>query len=110
MAGQVDEATKAERLARLQALLEAQRFAFNRRQVGRRFDVLFDRPGRRAGQILGRSPYMQSVFAEGGPERIGAMATVEIVAAGPISLTGRLVAPTSRETSLIGRFGGRSPI
>jgi tRNA-2-methylthio-N6-dimethylallyladenosine synthase len=110
MAGQVDEATKAERLARLQALLEAQRFAFNRRQVGRRFDVLFDRPGRRPGQILGRSPYMQSVFAEGAPERIGAMATVEIVAAGPISLTGRLVAPASCETSLIGRFGGRSPI
>ena len=110
MAGQVGEATKAERLARLQALLEAQRFAFNRRQVGRRFDVLFDKPGRRAGQILGRSPYMQSVFAEGGPELIGAMATVEIVAAGPISLTGRLVAPASRETSLIGRFGGRSPI
>jgi hypothetical protein len=53
---------------------------------------------------------MQSVFAEGDAGLIGAMATVEIVAAGPISLTGRLVAPASRETSVIGRFGGRSPI
>ena len=56
-------------------LLEEQRLAFNRRLVGRRFDVVFDRPGRRAGQIIGRSPYMQSVYAEGDLSLIGAMAS-----------------------------------
>ncbi len=98
---QIDEATKAERLAALFALLEEQRLAFNRRLVGRRFDVVFDKPGRRAGQIIGRSPYMQSVYAEGDLSLIGAMAAVEIVGVGPNSLIGRLVARASREMSLI---------
>ena len=80
---QIDEATKAERLARLFALLEEQRLAFNRRLVGSRFDVVFEKPGRRPGQIIGRSPYMQSVYAEGDASLIGAMASVEIVGVGP---------------------------
>jgi len=98
---QIDEATKAERLAALFALLEEQRLAFNRRLVGRRVDVVFGKPGRRAGQIVGRSPYMQSVHVEGDLSLIGAMATVEIVGIGPNSLIGRLVARASREMSLI---------
>jgi len=98
---QVDEATKAERLAVLFALLEEQRLAFNRRLVGRRFDVMFEKPGRREGQLIGRSPYMQSVYAEGDSSLIGAMAAVEIVGVGPNSLIGRLVARASREMSLI---------
>ena len=49
--GQIDEATKARRLAGLQALLEEQRQAFNRATVGRRFEVLFEKPGRREGQV-----------------------------------------------------------
>ncbi|MGD0639894.1 MAG: tRNA (N6-isopentenyl adenosine(37)-C2)-methylthiotransferase MiaB [Roseiarcus sp.] len=98
---QIDEATKAERLATLFVLLEEQRLAFNRRLVGRRLDVVFDKPGRRPGQIIGRSPYMQSVYAEGDLSLIGAMASVEIVGVGPNSLIGRLVARASREMSLI---------
>ena len=98
---QIDEATKAARLAALFALLEEQRLAFNRRLVGRRFDVVFEKPGRRPGQIIGRSPYMQSVYAEGDLSLIGAMATVEIVGIGPNSLIGRLVARASCEMSLI---------
>ena len=110
MEPQIDEATKAERLAALFGLLEEQRLAFNRRLVGRRFDVVFDKPGRRAGQIIGRSPYMQSVYAEGDVSLIGAMARVEIVGVGPNSLIGRLVAQPSRETGLIAEFAGRPPI
>ncbi len=98
---QIDDATKAERLAALFALLEEQRLAFNRRLVGRRLDVVFEKPGRRPGQIIGRSPYMQSVYAEGDRSLIGAMATVEIVGIGPNSLIGRLVARASRGMSLI---------
>ena len=58
---------KAARLAALQQLLDAQRQAFNRATVGRRFDVVFDKPGRHEGQLIGRTPYMQSVHADGGP-------------------------------------------
>ena len=46
-------------------MLEEQRQAFNRATVGRRLDVLFDKPGRHAGQIGGRTPYLQAVHVEG---------------------------------------------
>ncbi len=95
MAGQVDEPVKAERLGALQALLEEQRQAFNRACVGRRLAVLFEKPGRHEGQIIGRSPYMQAVFAEGPASRIGEIAEVEIVGLSANSLRGRIVSPTS---------------
>jgi tRNA-2-methylthio-N6-dimethylallyladenosine synthase len=95
MDGQVGEGVKASRLAELQALLDTQRQAFNRASIGRRFDVLFEKSGRREGQVIGRSPYMQAVFAEGPLSLVGAMVEVEIVAAGPNSLQGRIVSPAS---------------
>ncbi len=95
MDGQIGEAAKAERLAALQDLLESQRQAFNRAWVGRRFDVLFEKPGRHEGQIIGRSPYLQAVFAEGPISAIGGVAEVEILETGPNSLRGRIVSPTS---------------
>ena len=95
MAGQVDEATKAWRLKALQELVEAQRQTFNRASVGQRLEVLFEKPGRREGQIIGRSPYMQAVFAEGPKSLLGALLEVEIVAAEPHSLRGRIVSPAS---------------
>ncbi|HXW19755.1 MAG TPA: tRNA (N6-isopentenyl adenosine(37)-C2)-methylthiotransferase MiaB, partial [Roseiarcus sp.] len=98
MRNQIDDAVKAERLARLQRLLEEQRQAFNRRTIGRRFGVLFEKKGRHSGQIVGRSPYMQAVLAEGAQSLIGAMVDVEIVAVGPNSLRGRIVgAPELRQ-------------
>jgi tRNA-2-methylthio-N6-dimethylallyladenosine synthase len=60
-ADQVPEPVKAERLAALQRLLEAQQRAFNDACVGREFDLLLERPGRHAGQLVGRSPYLQAV-------------------------------------------------
>jgi tRNA-2-methylthio-N6-dimethylallyladenosine synthase len=93
--GQIDAPTKDERLARLQRLIEAERLAFNRATVGRRLDVLFEKPGRREGQVVGRSPYMQAVFAEGPRSLIGVMAEVEIVGVEPHSLRGRVVSPAS---------------
>ena len=85
---QVPEAAKGERLARLQELLNGQQLAFNRRCVGKRLPVLFERPGKRDGQLVGRSPYMQAVHAEAGAAGIGDLAEVEILAAGPNSLSG----------------------
>src|SRR5205085_3486017 len=52
MQGQVDEAIKEERLARLQALLGEQQQAFNEAVVGRTAPVLFEKPGRRLGQVV----------------------------------------------------------
>ena len=66
MADQVPEDVKAERLQRLQALIDRQQAAFNRAAAsGRRFDVLFEKPGRHPGQIVGRSPYLQPVQVDG---------------------------------------------
>jgi tRNA-2-methylthio-N6-dimethylallyladenosine synthase len=92
-ADQVPTEVKEARLARLFALLETQRQAFNRATVGRRFGVIFDKLGRHPGQLIGRSPYMQAVFAEADAAWMGRMAQVEIVEVRPNSLRGRLVEP-----------------
>jgi tRNA-2-methylthio-N6-dimethylallyladenosine synthase len=95
MSDQVDEATKARRLATLQDLVEDQRQAFNLASVGQRLEVLFEKPGRNEGQLIGRSPTMQSVFAEGPQSLIGELMEVEIVGVEPRSLRGRIVSPAS---------------
>jgi tRNA-2-methylthio-N6-dimethylallyladenosine synthase len=88
--GQVDEAVKDERLARLQALLNDQQAAFNAATVGRTVPVLFERVGRRPGQVVGRSPYLQPVHILGPESLIGQIAPVAIEAATRGSLTGQL--------------------
>ena len=88
---QVPDAVKAERLHALQDLLDAQKRAFNGACVGKTLPVLFERPGRKPGQLVGRSPYLQPVHAAGSPDLIGAIATVEINAAGPNSLDGDIM-------------------
>ncbi len=109
---QVPEPVKAERLAMLQELLNAQQQAFNQAAVGRRLPVLFERRGRMPGQVIGRSPYMQSVHVTLPEVRagqlLGRLLEVEITAAHPNSLAGRLpdaVAPTT----LAARQGGSAP-
>jgi tRNA-2-methylthio-N6-dimethylallyladenosine synthase len=91
MPGQVDEAIKDERLARLNALLLQQQKAFNASQVGRTLPVLFERPGRHPGQVLGRSPYLQAVHVDGPERLIGQIASVTIGKAQMNSLTGQLM-------------------
>ncbi|MCH1568830.1 MAG: tRNA (N6-isopentenyl adenosine(37)-C2)-methylthiotransferase MiaB, partial [Alphaproteobacteria bacterium] len=61
---QIDEAVKAERLSRLQALLNAQQVAFNEAQKGRILPVLFDKPSKSGTQMSGRSPYLQPVHVD----------------------------------------------
>jgi tRNA-2-methylthio-N6-dimethylallyladenosine synthase len=91
-ADQIPEPVKAERLARLQALLHDGQRLFNEASVGRVLPVLFEKPGRHEGQLVGRSPYLQSVHAEAGAERIGEIVPVTIRAALPNSLAGAIVA------------------
>jgi tRNA-2-methylthio-N6-dimethylallyladenosine synthase len=97
---QIAEEAKAERLAVLQALLEQQRQAFNAATVGRTVAVLFEKLGRHEGQIAGKSPYMQAVHAMGGPELIGSLVPVAILAAGSNSLAGRIAGEPMTEAAL----------
>ena len=87
---QVPEPVKAERLAALQQLLNAQQVAFNQATVGRTVPVLLDRRGRQDGQLLGRSPHMQSVHINAADALFGQVADVMIEAAHANSLAGRL--------------------
>ncbi|OAN54592.1 tRNA (N6-isopentenyl adenosine(37)-C2)-methylthiotransferase MiaB [Paramagnetospirillum marisnigri] len=86
MPNQVPEKVKEERLAELQALLLAQTEDFNRACVGREMRVLLDRPGRHAGQLVGRSPYMQPVHVKAAAHLIGSVVNLRITALHPNSL------------------------
>jgi tRNA-2-methylthio-N6-dimethylallyladenosine synthase len=88
--GQVAEEVKEERLARLNALIEAQQRAFNAAQAGRVLPVLFEKPGRHPGQLVGRSPYLQAVHADAPDRLIGRIVPVRIESASRMSLTGVL--------------------
>jgi tRNA-2-methylthio-N6-dimethylallyladenosine synthase len=83
---------KAERLQRLQAQLGAQQAAFQVSMVGRVLPVLVEKAGRNAGQVAGKSPYLQAVHFDGGEDLLGQVVPVEITASGPNSLAGRRAA------------------
>ncbi len=90
-ADQVPETVKTERLARLNELLESQRQAFNRSKVGTVMPILFERQGRHPGQLIGRSPWLQSVWTEAPDTLMGQIAQVEITGVGPNSLVGKRI-------------------
>jgi tRNA-2-methylthio-N6-dimethylallyladenosine synthase len=85
---QLPEPVKTERLAMLQALLQQQQRTFNDEAVGSVMPVLFEKPGRHDGQLVGRSPYLHPVHAEAAPDLIGAILPVRIVGVRSNSLTG----------------------
>ena len=87
---QSDESCAAERLAVLQDLLDEQQRAFNRACIGTVMPVLFDNRGRRPGQLVGRSPYMQPVHAKVPEQAMGTIRRVRIDAASANSLAGTL--------------------
>jgi tRNA-2-methylthio-N6-dimethylallyladenosine synthase len=88
---QIDEDVKAERLQRLQSLLTEQMQAFNADCVGRVLPVLVEKPGRNAGQVIGRSPYLQSVHLDLPIERKGQIVSARITQTKPNSLSAVLV-------------------
>ena len=90
---QIPEAVKTERLTRLQAVLEVQQTAFNASAIGLTIPVLFERQGRRPGQLIGRSPFLQLVHADAGPEFIGKIVPVTVRSATQLSLSGAMAAP-----------------
>ncbi len=94
-ARQIPDAVKTERLYALQALLNRQNQAFNQSCEGRVFDVLFEKPGRKPGQAVGRSPYLQPVHVNDASALLGEIVQVKIAAALPNSLKG-VLAPAAR--------------
>ena len=93
MDNQVPEPVKDERLQRLQAILNAQQIAFNRAAIGRVLPVLLEKPGKRAGQLVGRSPYLQAVHAMADPSEIGRVVDLRIDDIGHFSLSGSRFEP-----------------
>jgi tRNA-2-methylthio-N6-dimethylallyladenosine synthase len=99
---QVDEDTKSNRLYRLQAAIDRQQDAFNRKCLGRSFEVLFEKPGRYDGQLVGRSPYLQPVQVTAPASMIGKIAAVTITEAASNSLFGTLSHAPAREPVFLG--------
>jgi tRNA-2-methylthio-N6-dimethylallyladenosine synthase len=99
---QVPEEHKADRLARLQQTIDRHYTGFIRQCQGRIFDVLFEKPGRHSGQIVGRSPYLQPVQVLGPASLIGEICPVRIIDVSTNSLFGVLetVSATAEQPAL----------
>ena len=89
MEGAVASQVMDDRLQRLQARLAEHSLAFNRATIGKDTRILIDRRGRLPGQMIGKSPWLQSVFVETGAT-IGEMLDVTVTQALPNSLGGVL--------------------
>jgi tRNA-2-methylthio-N6-dimethylallyladenosine synthase len=89
MEGQIAGEVMDERLQRLQARLAEHSLAFNRACIGRETSILIDRKGRQPGQMVGKSPWLQSVHVSS-DAKIGEMIDVTLTSAGPNSLGGAL--------------------
>ena len=97
MAEQLPQQVKEERLAELQALLRDQQTAFNSSKIGQTLPVLLVEKGRKPGQVMGKSPWLQSVHLPANPRLIGEMIEVKITGAQLNSLSGEMVLPAQAE-------------
>jgi len=88
---QIPAAVMDERLSRLQASLNRQQAEFNAATVGRTTQILLERKGRHPGQLIGKSPWLQSVVVTAPELSIGDLVNVDIISAGPNSLAGETV-------------------
>jgi len=94
MPDQVPPADKAERLQRLQAAINRRWQAFNGQFAGSTIEVLLEKPGKRAGQLVGRTPYGQAVQVEAPRSAIGSLVDVAITKIGSNTLFGALDEPS----------------
>lgn len=88
---QVNEDIKDSRLQMLQDLLREQQLAFNMSMAGQRTTVLLEKKGRHEGQLIGKSPFLQSVHLEAPERLLGHIVTVEIEGGSQNSLAGKIV-------------------
>ncbi|OAF08207.1 tRNA-2-methylthio-N(6)-dimethylallyladenosine synthase MiaB [Bradyrhizobium centrolobii] len=97
----VSPAEMDQRLERLQELIDSQQSAFNKAAIGTTVDVLFERAARNAGQIVGRTAYLQPAHVMASPDIIGQILPVRIDSLERYSLLGELVTPrVAREPAL----------
>jgi len=89
MEGAVAPQVMDDRLQRLQSRLAEHSLAFNRATIGKDTRILIDRKGRLPGQMIGKSPWLQSVFVEA-EAKIGDLLDVTVTQALPNSLGGVL--------------------
>jgi tRNA-2-methylthio-N6-dimethylallyladenosine synthase len=89
MEDQIPREIMEDRLQRLQERINLHRLAFNRSKVGVDTRILIERAGKLPGQMIGRSPWLQSVHVET-DARPGDIVDVTLVAAGPNSIAGAL--------------------
>jgi tRNA-2-methylthio-N6-dimethylallyladenosine synthase len=87
---QVPEHIKDARLKILQDELSKQQFEYNQSSIGQILPVLFEKDGKYDGHIVGKTPFMQSVYIEGSRNLIGKIYNVKIEQAFATSLTGTL--------------------
>ncbi|MBC6406802.1 MAG: tRNA (N6-isopentenyl adenosine(37)-C2)-methylthiotransferase MiaB [Rhodobacteraceae bacterium] len=87
---QVDARVARDRLHRLQALLAQQHKAAQDSMIGRNVRVLFEKPGRQAGQMVGKSEHLHAVHVSDSRLAVGSMAEVKITRSGAHSLHGEL--------------------
>jgi tRNA-2-methylthio-N6-dimethylallyladenosine synthase len=87
MEDQIAREVMDERLQRLQERINTHQLAFNQSKVGADTQILIERPGRRPGQMIGRTPWLQSVHVETAAGA-GDIVDVTLVGAGPNSMTG----------------------
>ena len=90
MNDQVPQEEKSERLQRLQAAINRHWRAFNAGFIGRTMAVLLEKPGKLPGQLVGKTPYLQTVQVMAGPELIGSVLQVGITGTGTNTLFGEL--------------------
>jgi tRNA-2-methylthio-N6-dimethylallyladenosine synthase len=89
---QIPERIKTERLIALQTKIQEHQFAFNRKFIGSTMPVLFDKDGKFNNQIIGKTPYMQSVYVSDAEQNLyGQIVDVKITDAFLNSLTGQVV-------------------
>jgi tRNA-2-methylthio-N6-dimethylallyladenosine synthase len=89
MEDQIAPEVMDDRLQRLQSRINAHQIAFNQASIGRETEILVERKGKYPGQMIGRSPWLQSVHVEADAVP-GDIVPVSLVAAGPNSLTGSI--------------------
>jgi tRNA-2-methylthio-N6-dimethylallyladenosine synthase len=90
MEGQIKREIMDDRLQRLQERINAHSLAFNRSKVGSDTKILIERKGRHAGQMIGKSPWLQSVHVDTDAQP-GVFMDVTVLAAGPNSLSGAVL-------------------
>jgi tRNA-2-methylthio-N6-dimethylallyladenosine synthase len=87
---EISEIVKKERLVELQTLLKEQQIRLQKKMIGREVKVLFEKPGRLAGQMVGKSEYLHAVHVTGDRIRSGDINKVRIITSETNSLSGRI--------------------